>query len=337
MSGVVGGKSSLKVFIPPITDAFRFYVLRLATASKAPDVPLPQWYPLMIYVIHGRVKVTQVSSVHADHVSSVTSSAGSTLVVKEFESIGVDNPSKGWSGDRLPYAGMLTVDSMAMQEGSNTEGDAVVLFVMPNVEPSKVKRSRSDRGGPRVSQKKTDEISGPSPGSPPQAETPPQVDPSKVPSESVNLTEQQGTQAEDAATPEPAAAVQEPQSGLEAQSSPTNQVEQHGDRSVDPEFSEVPMTSSGSSNAPPYASSEVPKQPGLLLESQAHSEEVISLTPVKTEQQLADPVVTSEPVVVAEGTPKVVKTVAEVGSLMPGVTPETKFVSDKSPEQSSSG
>eukprot|EP01056_Protomagalhaensia_sp_Gyna25_P000139 Protomagalhaensia_sp_Gyna_25__138@NODE_1066_length_2230_cov_8_198996_g849_i0_p1_GENE_NODE_1066_length_2230_cov_8_198996_g849_i0NODE_1066_length_2230_cov_8_198996_g849_i0_p1_ORF_typecomplete_len709_score131_77PMI_typeI/PF01238_21/5_4e75_NODE_1066_length_2230_cov_8_198996_g849_i0552181 len=336
MSGMVGGKSSLKVFIPPITDAFRFYVLRLATASKAPDVPLPQWYPLMIYVIHGRVKITQVSSVHADHVSSVTSGAGSALVVKEFESIGVDNPSKGWSGDRLPYAGMLTVDSKAMQEGSNTEGDAVVFFVMPNVEPSKVKRSRSGRGGSRVSRKKTDEMSERG------VESPPHGDSSKTPSGLGNLTQPQGPVAEDAATPEPAAAVQEPQSS-EPQPSPSPQMEQQGDRSVEPDFSEVPMNSGVSEKNPPHSVSEA-KQPRILMDTQGHSEETnqVSLTPsqfaTNVEQQSADPLVTSEPVsaVVAEDTPKVVKTAAEVDSLRPEVTPETKFVSDKSPEQSSS-
>eukprot|EP01055_Gregarina_sp_Pseudo9_P005590 Gregarina_sp_Pseudo_9__5589@NODE_757_length_2262_cov_50_097616_g713_i0_p1_GENE_NODE_757_length_2262_cov_50_097616_g713_i0NODE_757_length_2262_cov_50_097616_g713_i0_p1_ORF_typecomplete_len678_score218_04PMI_typeI/PF01238_21/2_6e81BRK/PF07533_16/0_064Cupin_2/PF07883_11/20Cupin_2/PF07883_11/22AraC_binding/PF02311_19/0_39Borrelia_P83/PF05262_11/5_6_NODE_757_length_2262_cov_50_097616_g713_i01032136 len=146
MGGMVGTKSSLKAYIPPITDSFRYYVLRLTMASKAPDLPFPQWNPLMIFVIHGRVKINQTSSVYPDSSSCVTLGAGSALVVKEWEVLGVDNPSKSWGdGDRLHYVDMMTVDASSLQEGTNTEGDAVVLFVLPNVEASRLKRSKDQK------------------------------------------------------------------------------------------------------------------------------------------------------------------------------------------------
>eukprot|EP01054_Gregarina_sp_Poly1_P010872 Gregarina_sp_Poly_1__10871@NODE_846_length_5999_cov_216_429872_g611_i0_p1_GENE_NODE_846_length_5999_cov_216_429872_g611_i0NODE_846_length_5999_cov_216_429872_g611_i0_p1_ORF_typecomplete_len610_score91_02PMI_typeI/PF01238_21/2_9e76Cupin_2/PF07883_11/22Cupin_2/PF07883_11/6_3Cupin_3/PF05899_12/1_2e04Cupin_3/PF05899_12/0_48AraC_binding/PF02311_19/0_49_NODE_846_length_5999_cov_216_429872_g611_i041695950 len=142
---VVGNKCSLKAYIPPITDSFRYYLLRLPLASKAPDIPLPQWYPLMIFVIHGRVKVHQKSSMHPDTSSNVTLSPGSALVVKEWDVLGVDNPSKSWGdGDKLRFADMMAVDAGAIQGGSASEGDALILFVLPNVEASRVKRSSKD-------------------------------------------------------------------------------------------------------------------------------------------------------------------------------------------------
>lgn len=148
-----------KAIIPNITDAFRFYILRITKSQNdTVNVQIPQWAPAVCVVLKGKAEVV-VEEVNDDNGGEVKTelSAGESLAITSWQNITARNllgvivhdmhktneksPSNNsfTSHSQLLHSCELTVNDFTT-EAADEQQDLLMLFVTPNNDLSVRKR-----------------------------------------------------------------------------------------------------------------------------------------------------------------------------------------------------